>query len=233
MFSRLKKAFSREPRASAEAESPISQIAPGPVSEWAGTQGFGFSVDAKGNGLSLEGKVGGKPWRMQVGAASRPYMRGDEIRARAELGIREDMAVVVMNRALKVALDKQAYETYTDQLQTSVDTSLPEEMRWLAIYNEVGWDSLPREFWNRYSVLADSRESAVAWIEPGLARMLLDWPVPGPADEVPFMIFLMRGKGYLRMEYSPPDLAVLQHGAMIFTQACEAALASFGHKPAA
>ena len=45
-----------------------------------------------------------------------------------------------MNRPLKESLEKQAYQIYTDQLQTSVDPNLPEEMRWLAMYDEVGWE---------------------------------------------------------------------------------------------
>lgn len=229
MFDRIKKAFYREAKAPAPVDDPAGQVAHGPVSEWAGTQGFAFSVDGAGKGVALEGKVGGRPWRLQIGRPSRDYIRGEEVRARADLGVDGDTAVLVMNRPLKTALEKQAYQIYTDQLQTSVDTSLPEEMRWLAMYDEVGWDSLPREFWNRYSVLTDRRESALAWVDPGLAELMLQWPAPAPA-EVPFVLMLLRGKVYLRMENTPADITVLQHGAHIFTHACESALGSFALK---
>ena len=36
---------------------------------------------------------------------------------------------------------------------------------------------------------------------------MLDWPEPAPSAEVPFMMMLLRGKAYLRMEYTPADLA--------------------------
>jgi hypothetical protein len=39
-------------------------------------------------------------------------------------------------------------------------------------------------------------------------------------------MLLLRGKAYLRMEYSPADLATLRHAALIFTSACESALGS-------
>jgi hypothetical protein len=97
-------------------------------------------------------------------------------------------------------------------------------MRWLAIYDEVGWDTLPREFWDRYGVLTDRRETAMAWIDPALARLLLEWPKPAPSPEVPFLVLLLRGKAYLRMEYTPADLGTLQHAALIFTSACESAM---------
>lgn len=222
MFDRIRKAFSKgakEPH-----EGPPSHMAHGPVSEWAATQGFGFSVDGA-QGIALEGKVGGKAWRIQLGRPTRNYILGEEVRARADLGIDGDVAVLVMNRPLKEALEKRAYQIYTNDLQTSVDTTLPEEMRWLAMYDEVGWDSLPRPFWDRFSVLTDRRENALAWVDPSLADLMLNWPAPAPSAEVPFMVLLLNGKAYLRMEYTPADLGTLQHAAQIFTSACESAQA--------
>jgi hypothetical protein len=227
MFDRIKKAFSGQDKRPPESQGPSSQMLHGPVSEWAGTQGFAFSADGSGKGIALEGKVSGKPWRLQLGKPSRAYIFGEEVRARAELGIQDDVAVLVMNRPLRDALEKQAYQIYTDPLQTSAATNLPEEMRWLAMFDEVGWGELPQPFWDRYAVLSDNREYAMAWVDDALARLMLDWPAPGPSAEVPFMILMLRGKAYLRMEYSPPDLSTLQHAALIFTAACESALGGF------
>lgn len=228
MFNRIRKAFFGS---SQDASSPR----PGraglaehePMSQWAATQGFAFAADGTGQGLALEGKVGTKPWRLQLGHSTRQYIVGQELRARAELGISEDVSVLVMNRPLKDALEKQAYEIYTDHLQTSLDPSLPEEMRWLAMFDEVGWETLPQAFWDRYAVLSDNREHATTWVDAVLAGRLLDWPAPAPAPQVPFMIMLLRGKAYLRMEYSPADPLLMQHAALIFTSACESALDGF------
>ncbi|HSI53956.1 MAG: hypothetical protein ACAH21_09215 [Ramlibacter sp.] len=229
MFERIKKALSIGPKESHEGP-PSSLLAHGPVSEWAGTQGFGFSVDGSGQEIALDGKVSGKPWRMQLGKPTRNYILGEEVRARAELGISEDIAVLVINRPLKEALEKRAYQIYTNELQTSVDSTLPEEMRWLAMFDEVGWESLPRPFWARYSVLTDRREAALAWLSPELADLMMQWPQPAPTSEVPFMILLLNGKAYLRMEYTPADLLILQHAAAIFTACCDSALAAFKAK---
>ena len=226
MFERIKKAFSREPRDDAkETLGPPSHMAAGAISEWASTRGFGFSVSGESGTLTLEGRIKGKRWRMELGRPSRNFIRGEELRGRAELGIDEDAAVLVLNRTLKEALEKKAYSIYTDQLQTTADPNLPEEMRWLAMYDEVGWDGVPPEFWQRYAVLADRRENALAWIDLPLAAMMMDWPEPAPGAETPFMLMLLRGKAYLRMEYLPADMPTLQHAALIFTSACESALA--------
>jgi hypothetical protein len=147
------------------------------------------------------------------------------LRARADLGINPDVAVMIMNRALKEALEKRAYAMYTDTLQTSADPHLPEEMRWLAMYNEVGWSSVLPEFWERYAVLADRREDALAWIDNNLVELLLHWPEPGLDAQTPVILMLLRGKAYLRMHYSPASISTLQHAAITYTSACEAAVA--------
>ena len=225
MFDRIKKALLGEPREDAkETLGPPSQMAAGAVSEWANTRGFGFSVSGDRGTLTLEGKILGKRWRMELGRPSRNFIRGEELRGRAELGIDEDVAVLLLNRPLKEALEKKAYTAYTEDLQTVADPNLPEEMRWLAMYDEVGWEALPQEFWQRYAVLADRRENALAWLNPALAAMMMDWPEPSPGAETPFILMLLRGKAYLRMEYQPADMPTLQHAALIFTTACESAL---------
>jgi hypothetical protein len=221
MFERIKKAFARDAK---DAFAPSSQLASSQVSEWAGTRGFAFSERGEGKGFSLEGLIGNRPWRMERGRPSRNFIRGEELRARAELGLNEDVAVLIMNRPLKEALEKKAYQLYTDSLQTTADPNLPEEMRWLAMYQEFGWDELPAPFWARYAVLADQREHALGWVDARLAALLMSWPEPGPSSEVPFMLMLLRGKAYLRMESTPSDMPTLEHAADVFTRACESAL---------
>ncbi|WP_309678133.1 hypothetical protein [Polaromonas sp.] len=194
------------------------------VAQWAAAQGFLCTVAAEGKGFGLTGEVGDKPWKMECGSASRDYIRGRELRARAELRIKEDVSVVIMNRSLKEVLEKRAYESYTDTLQTAAAVNLTEEMRWLAMYPEVGWDGPPQPFWNRYAVMAEHSHHAADWLDPLLAELLLSWPQPGPDAQVPVMLMLLRGKAYLRMQYTPADLPTLAHATHIFTRACQSAI---------
>jgi hypothetical protein len=223
MFDRIRKAFGKPGDAPRPSEPTSSRFADAPVSEWAATQGLVFSSDQTGS-LALDGRVQGKRWRLERGRPTRDYIVGEELRARAQLDLHEDIAAMVMNRALSERLEHKAYERSTDHLQTSIDGNLPQEVRWLAMYEEAAWPALPETFWNRYSVYTDMPEIATNWIGAPLAELMLKWPHPGPSDQVPFMLLLMRGKAYLRMEYRPSDLPTLQHAALIFTSACEAAL---------
>ena len=220
MFDRIRKAFSQR-QARADGPGPANA-----VSEWAGVQGLSYSRGDVENGFSVAGKIGNKAWKLERGSASRDYIHGDELRARAELKLNDDVSVLIMNRPLKDALEKRAYEMYTDTLQTTADPSLPEEMRWLAMYPEAGWDSLSPEFWKRYAVMAEKRDHALGWVDPHLAELLMNWPEPGPDGQAPFILMLLRGKAYLRMQYTPADIPTLAHAAKIFTYACEAGVSS-------
>jgi hypothetical protein len=225
MFKNLKNALGLGDSADSK-DSKLSSIAPASkMSEWAGMQGFQFSQrDGKG-GYQFEGKVGGKTWRMEQGKPSRDFIKGTELRARAELDIDDDVAVLVLSRQLKNELDKRAFALYTDSLQTIVDPNLPEEMRWLSIYEEVGWESLSKPFLNNYAILADTRDHAVAWVNPEMVNALMAWPELDPG--VPKIMMLLRGKAYLRMQHKDGDLPALEHATSLFTLACELALSSF------
>lgn len=195
------------------------------ISEWATLQGLTPMAGANSKDVKLDGKIGGKSWRLEQGRPSRDFIQGLELRARAELGLPGDYAVMIMNRALKNELDKRAFSLYTDTLQTQVDPHLPEEMRWLSMYEEVGWESLGDAFLDRYAILADERDRAVAWITPDIALQLMHWPSKDP--KVPMVLMMLRGKVYLRMQMREGDLATLEHATRLFTTSCQSALSNF------
>ena len=220
MFERIKKALG------------VGDARQGPPSghawaeEWASTQGLSFAERPEGHGFMVSGQVEGRPWRLERGGPSRPFIQGQELRARAELELRGELAIMVMNRGLKEMLEGQAYAHYTDSLQTMVDAGLTEEVRWLSMFQEVGWEAAPPAFWQRYAVLAEFREPAQQWLDDALTGLLLGWPQEGPGPQTPFILTVQRGKVYLRMEYAPSDVATLAHATTVFTGACQAALAN-------
>ena len=197
----------------------------GKPSEWASAQGDS-ALGVAGKGFRLDGELQGRPWRIEQGKPSRDFIKGLELRARGEMNVREDVAVMVMTRSLKNELDKRAFALYTDTLQTQVDPNLPEEMRWLSMYEEVGWESLGSDFLDSYAILADDKENAVAWILPQLTYALMAWPSKEP--NVPRVLMVLRGKVYLRMQITEGDLATAEHASRVFNQACEMAVSAFG-----
>jgi hypothetical protein len=225
MFDRIKKAFQRDPKE--RSGSVPSRHSHAPVSEWAASRGMTLSGGALGSAVTMQGKVGGRSWRMELGRPTRDYISGEELRARAELGVSDDVGAMIINRPLKETLERRAYSMITDTLQTTADPRLPEEMRWLAMYDEIGWDGPPQAFYARYAVLSDKRENVLAWVDDHLVGQLMAWPEPAPPPQVPFMIVLLRGKCYLRMQYMPPETTTLDHATDVFISACESALGAF------
>lgn len=220
MFKRLKTVFG------AVTHAPEDVAPDNDIWRWALEQGFDYTQPAasRGEAFTLTRKSGALASKLELGPSSRDFIRGLELRGRAELGPFGDVSVVVMNRALKDALEKIAYAQYTDTLQTVVDQVMTEELRWLAMYPEFGWDGPDADFWERYAVMADTREHAVKWLTPELADLLLDWPPPSPSAQVPLMLMLLRGKCFLRMEYSPAGLSTLAHASSLLACASASAL---------
>ncbi len=97
MFDRLRKALHREPRVR-DPEAAPSQSGLGPVSEWAASRGMSLSSTPLGHTVSMQGKVGGRPWRMELGRPTRDYIAGEELRARAELGVDDEVGAMIINR---------------------------------------------------------------------------------------------------------------------------------------
>jgi hypothetical protein len=194
------------------------------VSQWASSQGFTASERGDHKGFHVFGKVGDKPWRIEQGRPSRDFIKGLELRARGEMQLREDVSLMILTRSLKNDLEKRAFSLYTDSLQTVADPRLPEEMRWLSMFEEVGWESLGHAFLDRYAILADDKDHASAWLTPQLAQQLMTWPSSGAG--VPCVLMVLRGKVYLRMQISEGDMLTLEHATRVFTCACESAVAS-------
>lgn len=232
MFEKFKNALGfgaapkSNPLASSQLDAQAEKANVKTISNWAGLQGWNYTKRSDGRGgYQLEGKVGGKTWRIEQGKPSRDFIVGTELRGRAELDVSEDVAVLILNRQLKNELDKRAFALYTNSLQTIADPNLPEEMRWLSIYEEVGWESLGDAFLNNYAILADTRETAQQWLDQGMVDALLGWPDLDPS--APKILMVLRGKVYLRMQYTQDDIPTLEHAIDLFTSACAQAQANF------
>lgn len=220
MFDRLRRALGRQREPASLPAGPHT-----PLARWADGAGLALTHPEGSADFSLSGPLAGKALRLDRTASTRDYIEGAELRARVALGVATDLSVMVINRALRDRLEHAAYQGYTDRVRTTLDASMPEEVRWLAMLDEVGWErgAVPT-FWSHYACVADTREHAQAWLSPALMQALLDWPTA--ADPVlPLILQLQRGKLYLRCAFAPQDLPTLQHVLRLLEQAGAAAQA--------
>jgi hypothetical protein len=201
-----------------------------PLANWAQDHALSFNP-MMGGAYSLAGRWRDRPVRIQCLEASRPFIQGMELMARADLGLKPQGNVVVMNRRLKEVLEAQSlalYSQYTDELQTMAGV-VPEEVRWLAMYRDAGWAGPDRSFWGRYAVLTDAPEMARRWIDSETEQRLMDWP-KWVTEETPMMLMLQRGKTYMRMQIDRSgDTAIALHALGLFDRASQRALEMATH----
>lgn len=221
MFNPFKKLFTAKEDKGAEAPDARA------LTKWAESKGLVCTLAEPGSTVAcvMQGRSSGRPWRMEIGKRLRDFVRGDELRVRVDLQANPDVTVIVMNRPLKNLLERRAYQLYTDSVQTTADPHLPEEMRWLAIYQEFGWDQLPRPFWDSFSVLADERANAISLIDPSVCKALMGGLETGIDAQVPRVISLQRGRLYLRMQHRSGDAGELNHVLDLLDVFCASGLA--------
>ena len=196
-----------------------------PLARWAEEHALSFAP-MMGGAYLLAGKWQGRPVRIQCLAPSRPFIQGMELMARADLGLRPEGNVVVMNRALKEVLEAQSralYSAYTDELRTMAGV-VPDEVRWLSMYRDAGWGGPDHRFWSRYAALTDSPELARRWIDTETEQQLMAWP-DAVSEATPMMFMLQRGKTYMRLQIDHTrDTATAVHALELFNRLSQRAM---------
>jgi hypothetical protein len=195
----------------------------GPIRDWAAVQGFVFERLANQGGFAIAAEVDGSGWHLQCVPTDRDFIVGQELQGRADLELDPGIAVMLINRPLKEALEHRAFEQATHGVQTMVDAQLPDEARWMALHDEVGWSSAPMAFWDHYAIFAETRAQAQQWLDGPLMDFLMAWPTSAVQQMTPFVLRLHQGRLELRMEYGHSDVATLEHVCCLLSQACAAA----------
>ncbi len=201
------------------------------IPAWAKASGFKYEVRG-GDGYILQGEYDKRPWALEMGPSTRDFIIGRQLRGNIGLDVNPKVAVVVMSRALKDSLDELVFKLYTDSVQTMASADMPDEMRWVTVFDEFGWEGPPLALWQRYSVMADRRANATALLDEQLSQALMAWTDQESALAVPFTLNLFRSKMHIRMGYQPPTLATVQFALGVLLTACETAELEFPPDPA-
>jgi hypothetical protein len=160
-------------------------------------------------GLVIEGQQEGHSVRLEWGPSQRDYMKTRELRLRYELGLPAGLEMLVISRDLAEHLEALTFDDLTRDQQTGIDTQMPEEARWLAMYERVPAEELPAGVNENFVVLGVRPALALNWIDSEvgmrLARASSHWLSP----ETPLVLMTLRGRVYLRTEAPTFDEALL------------------------
>ncbi len=206
MLDGLKRLFSG---ASAGSADEWADIAP-----WAQSKQYTLRAVA-GEGFVLDGRLGATPWRLEWGPSQRPYIQGQELRIRAELGLSPELQLVLMNRQLQEQMEKDVFDQYVEGVQTRIDNQTPPEMRWLVMFTKLGSAEMG-ELHERYVALASIMPWLVAWLRGPLAQSLAAVRVDAAT---PVVLMIGRGRLMLRTALADPGVATLQGWLRVFETA--------------
>jgi hypothetical protein len=180
------------------------------VATWALQRGLNHTGRSDGQSFTLSGTDGKIGLKLECLPSQRDYIRGQELKGRTSATFNDQGTVLVINRVLKEALEKRAYSLFTKSIQTHAPATISDEMRWLALFPEIGWDSLPDEFWSRYAVMAARRQHAQPWLTPTIARLLMRLQDCAPDGPLPTILMLMRSKVYIRVQHESSNVDALK-----------------------
>jgi len=203
------------------AESGVAT--PAQLAQWAAAQGWAFAYQGEPGQFQVGGAVAGHSWRIESGAPTRDYVHGTELRGRADMRIAPEIAIMVVSRALKEELEARTYGAITETMQTTVDDSLPQEMRWLSMYEELRWPELPASFSRLFAVVGDRVDHAQRWVNAAVVSHLLMERAQAGRALAPLLLMVSDGKVLLRMQTTPRHQPDLHYAAALFTTAAAVA----------
>jgi len=200
------------------------------IEAWAGQAGLRYRRDEDGLRFVIEAPSAGQTLRMEWGPPQRSYIAGDELRIRLDLNLPGAMQLLAMTRPLMERLEHETFERYTQEAQTIIDMSHPEEMRWLAMFPKIDL-SFDKVLQARYGVLGVNTVLGMAWINGPLGEQLVKSTQNLLAREDPFVLMAMRGKMYLRLQLALPAPEPLSQCLAVFDAAVQSALQLTGQLP--
>lgn len=202
------------------------------VAAWARREGHRLRPVRQGSGFVVEGRFQNEvPWRLEWGPPLRGYIDGRELRLRIEPQLAPELQMLVLNKRLAEALERETFEQFTQSTRTYVGSDAPEEMRWLAMFSRATLTG-PKSLRGRFVALAMDPGAATAWVDHLLAARLGDASSPLLEGDPPLVLMTLRGRIYLRVRLPRARPALVAEALAIGAAAVIEArrIASFRHE---
>ena len=205
------------------AGKPAPAAAWADVAEWSARQALNFRRVREGEGFVIEGQLDDRPWRLEWGPPQRAYIAGRELRMRMELDLPGDLQMLLLTKPLMDLLERQTYESFTEGLQTQIDTGTPEEVRWLVMFPKANLN-MYRALRSRLGAVSAVPSAVPQWLEGPLAQQLERALATLLQFDPPFVLMTLRGRLYLRLQLVDPDIGSLAAAVSLFETAARQAL---------
>jgi hypothetical protein len=171
------------------------------LAAWAKAEGYTFKrvKDKTGGGYVVET---GKGWRVELGSSQRPYVIGKELRFRADTGVPGDVQMIMITKVLAQTLESDVFSRFTNAMQTQIDNTLPDEMRWLAMHPRVSLSTSP-VLGKRFVLFCNAEAVAHTWLDSATIAALEAAASNWWSDSLMLVLMLNRGMLTMRMAGQP------------------------------
>ncbi|MDE2400683.1 MAG: hypothetical protein KGL90_03360 [Burkholderiales bacterium] len=188
------------------------------LAAWAKSEGYSFKTvrEKVSGGYVVDAQD--KGWRVEWGTSQRSYIKGKELRFRCESKLPPDVQILLLTRVLAHTLETEVFSSFTNAMQTQVDNTLPDEMRWLAMHSRVVL-SEPPVLARRFVILSNADEVARKWLDDELLAVLEDAASSWWTDTLTLVLTVNRGRLTIRMPGQPLEDAQLRAIGKLFAQA--------------
>lgn len=194
-------------------QSPAADSDQQVLAVWAKEEGHKVkTVSGQAGGMVVDTSAG---WRVEWGPAQRPYFTGKELRFRFDAGIPGDVQILFLTRVLAHTLESDVFQRFTDAMQTQMDNSLPEEMRWLAMHSKVALSEHP-VLARRFLMLSNAEGVAKLWLDPELTAGLEEAATSWWTDALIAVMTVNRGILTIRMSGDKLEVNQLRLVAAVF-----------------
>lgn len=185
------------------------------MSNWAQRNNQVFKTVRDERGGVVECETDGRTWRIEWGEPQRRYIKTSELRLREELGVPADFQLLVISRPLAEQLESDVFERFTEAMQTQIDNNMPEEMRWLAMFPKVNLSAY-KPLRAKLLMLSSVVPAAEAWLQGEVAQALETALAGFLGTPPPFVLMILRGRLYLRLEAEALDEELLDAVNVLF-----------------
>lgn len=188
------------------------------LAAWAKAEGHQLKrvKDSRGAGGFVVSTQAG--WRVEWGASQRPYIAGQELRFRSDTGLPHDVQMLLLSKVLTQTLETDVFSRYTNAMQTQVDHTLPEEMRWLAMHPRISMAASP-VLARRFALFCNAEEVARAWLDEDMLSQLDAAATSWWTDALLLVLTLNRGILTVRMSGQNLEAAQLHLVGGLFDRA--------------
>lgn len=190
---------------------------------WAKEEGHQLkTVAGAAGGMVVDTSAG---WRVEWGPAQRPYFPGQELRFRFDSGLPPDVQILYLSKVLAHTLETDVFQRFTDAMQTRVDNTLPEEMRWLAMHARVplGEQSV---LTRRFLMLSNADSVARQWLDAELLEALHAAAASWWTDTLVMVMTVNRGMLTIRMPGDTLEVNQLRLVGQLFDMAARKLVAA-------